>query len=122
MRGLRVARRDVGEGVVGAVTQGAALARGRLLLLLNNDTVVQPGALDTMADTLDQDAAGMCGHTAPCDASLEDVLRRHAGRFVADLADAGACALGRVGNADAVVLPIDARADAVEVIQLLAAS
>ncbi len=53
--GIRILRLGRNAGFVGAINAGAAVARGRLLLMLNNDTCVQPGWLDAMVDTLDAD-------------------------------------------------------------------
>lgn len=42
-------------GFAKACNQAAAISSGRYLLLLNSDTVMQPGTLRTMATSLDQD-------------------------------------------------------------------
>lgn len=60
--GIRILRQPRNLGFVGAVNAAAAVARGRLLLLLNNDTLVQPGWLDALVDTLDANAGiGIAG-------------------------------------------------------------
>ncbi len=51
--GLRVARNQRNEGFLRACNQGASLARGRALLLLNSDAFVRPGALGAALATLD---------------------------------------------------------------------
>ncbi|MBS7456756.1 glycosyltransferase [Coralloluteibacterium stylophorae] len=50
------------QGFIGACNAGAALARGRVLVFLNNDTAPQPGWLDALVDTLDTvPGAGIAG-------------------------------------------------------------
>jgi N-acetylglucosaminyl-diphospho-decaprenol L-rhamnosyltransferase len=51
---VRLLRNDCHEGLAKANNQAAAKARGRLLLFLNNDTVIRPVALTTLVDFLDQ--------------------------------------------------------------------
>lgn len=51
--GLRFHRRDANGGFIAACTTGAAVARGEMLVFLNNDTVPQPGWLDALLDTFD---------------------------------------------------------------------
>ncbi len=53
IRGLRLHRRAANGGFVDAANDGAALARGRMIAFLNNDTVPQPGWLDALAGTFD---------------------------------------------------------------------
>jgi len=50
--GLRVVRNDENRGFVGACNQGAELSTGELVLFLNDDTVVEAGALDALVDAL----------------------------------------------------------------------
>lgn len=60
--GVRVVRNRENLGFVGSCNQGAALARGELIVFLNNDTQVQPGWLDALAATFDEAAdAGIVG-------------------------------------------------------------
>lgn len=54
--GLRLHALPDNRGFIGACNAGAAIARGRFLLFLNNDTVPQPGWLDTMRATFDAHA------------------------------------------------------------------
>lgn len=49
--GLRVHARAANGGFIAACNEGAALARGEFLVLLNNDTVPQPGWLDALLRT-----------------------------------------------------------------------
>ena len=50
MRGVRTVRLEQNRGFVDACNAGAAAARGRCLVFLNNDTVVTPGWLDAMLE------------------------------------------------------------------------
>ncbi len=49
---MRLVVRQENLGFLRSCNDAARLARGRLLMLLNNDTVVMPGAIDTLADLL----------------------------------------------------------------------
>lgn len=55
LSGVRIMRNEHNLGFVGSVNAGAAVARGRHLLLLNNDTEVRPGWMDELSATLDRD-------------------------------------------------------------------
>ena len=46
--GVQFVRNEVNLGFIGACNHGAALARGEILLFLNNDTIVTPGWLDAI--------------------------------------------------------------------------
>lgn len=60
--GLRYHRRAANGGFIAACNDGAALARGEVLVFLNNDTVPQPGWLDALLHTLDTEpGAGIAG-------------------------------------------------------------
>ena len=60
--GLVYVRNDQNLGFIGACNRGAALARGRHLVFLNNDTAVQPGWLDALVRTFDDHPdAGLVG-------------------------------------------------------------
>lgn len=59
---LRVHARAANGGFIAACNDGASLARGDLLVFLNNDTVPQPGWLDALLDTFDiHPDAGLVG-------------------------------------------------------------
>lgn len=55
VRGAHIVRNQENRGFVLAANQGAALARGRHLLLLNNDAIIQQGALVATCRRLDAD-------------------------------------------------------------------
>jgi GT2 family glycosyltransferase len=52
---------DANAGFARALNQGIAVARGRVLVLLNNDTVVAPGWLTGLARHLEDPAVGLVG-------------------------------------------------------------
>ncbi|HZT57203.1 MAG TPA: glycosyltransferase [Pyrinomonadaceae bacterium] len=59
---VRVIDNDTNRGFVDACNQGAAAARGRFLVFLNNDTVVLPGWLENLVETIESDErAGAVG-------------------------------------------------------------
>lgn len=60
--GLRVHARAENGGFIKACNDGASLARGEVLVFLNNDTVPQPGWLDALLETFDAHPdAGLVG-------------------------------------------------------------
>jgi GT2 family glycosyltransferase len=60
--GVAVVRLEENQGFVGAVNAGIARARGRFVVLLNNDTEVEPGWLDALVATAEADpAVGVVG-------------------------------------------------------------
>jgi GT2 family glycosyltransferase len=50
----RVLRNEENLGFVGANNQGIAASTGELVLLLNDDTVLEPGAIDKLVHSLDE--------------------------------------------------------------------
>jgi GT2 family glycosyltransferase len=56
-RVVSVVRNGENRGFVDACNDGAAVARGRHLVFLNNDAVVQPGWLDALIETAEADAS-----------------------------------------------------------------
>ena len=54
-------RNEVTQGFVRSVNRAARAARGRFLLLLNNDTQVQPGWLDELVAAFDDPDVGIAG-------------------------------------------------------------
>jgi GT2 family glycosyltransferase len=59
---VRVVSNVENQGFVDACNQGAAMARGKFLVFLNNDTTVLPGWLDNLVETIESNpAAGAVG-------------------------------------------------------------
>jgi len=56
VEGLHYHRRAQNGGFIAACNDGAARARGEFVVFLNNDTIPQPGWLDTLLATFDSDA------------------------------------------------------------------
>jgi len=62
MAHVRWVRHETNQGFVGNCNLTAAQARGRILVMLNNDTLVLPGWLDALVATLDEDdTIGLAG-------------------------------------------------------------
>ncbi|WP_339897203.1 glycosyltransferase [uncultured Gilvimarinus sp.] len=62
VQGLRIWTAEQNQGFVGNMNSGAEFAAGKYLVLLNNDTVVSPGALDALIATFSQqDNVGLVG-------------------------------------------------------------
>jgi GT2 family glycosyltransferase/glycosyltransferase involved in cell wall biosynthesis len=53
---MQVHRMTGNDGFIASCNRGAELARGEFLFFLNNDTIVRPGWLDALVQTLDRDA------------------------------------------------------------------
>jgi len=58
VEGATLVRNEVNLGFGGASNQGAELARGRVLCLLNSDALVEPGWLPPLLETLDEAGVG----------------------------------------------------------------
>ena len=52
---IRVIRNEDNKGFVGGCNQGAAAARGKYVVFLNNDTIVRPRWLDALTETIEAD-------------------------------------------------------------------
>jgi GT2 family glycosyltransferase/glycosyltransferase involved in cell wall biosynthesis len=62
VEGARFERNDANLGFIGTCNRGAALARGEVLVFLNNDTLVTDGWLDALLRVFDEHAdAGLVG-------------------------------------------------------------
>ncbi len=60
--GVRFHKNPENVGFIGACNAGAALARGRFVFFLNNDTAVQPGWLEPLVRTFDEfERVGLVG-------------------------------------------------------------
>ena len=94
--GIRLLRNDSNRGFGPANNQGAALARGRLLLLLNSDAFVDEGWLDPLLEVIDSDPA--VGAVGPRAMNLDGSLQE-AGAVLAR--DGTAAKLGDGGSSDA---------------------
>ncbi|MBP7366890.1 MAG: glycosyltransferase, partial [Pseudoxanthomonas sp.] len=93
--GLRYHRRAANGGFIAACNDGAAQARGRFLVFLNNDTLPQPGWLDALLATFDaQPDTGM----AVAQLLYPDGRLQEAGGVV--FADGSAWSYGRFESAD----------------------
>ncbi|MBN6152414.1 glycosyltransferase [Xanthomonas sp. AmX2] len=93
--GLRYHLRPRNGGFIASCNDGAALARGRYLVFLNNDTVPQPGWLDALLDTFAQlPQAGLVA----AQLLYPDGRLQEAGGVV--FADGGAWSYGRFESPD----------------------
>lgn len=62
VQGAKIVRNDVNLGFVRSCNKGADLARGDVLVFLNNDTIVTPGWLESLTAVLrERAAAGLVG-------------------------------------------------------------
>lgn len=93
--GLRYHRRAQNGGFIAACNDGASLARGDYLVMLNNDTVPQPGWLDALLHTF-----ATCPQAGLVGAQLlyPDGMLQEAGGVV--FADGSAWNYGRFDNPD----------------------
>jgi len=75
---VRLIANSRNRGFAAANNQAVALASGRSVLFLNPDTVVRPGALETLVRTLDGDATiGVCApQLLNADGSVQESSRR----------------------------------------------
>jgi len=81
--GARVILNEENRGFPAAVNQGLAVAKGSVLLLLNNDTVVTTGWLDRLLRAFERDAG--VGLVGPCTNEISGEQR--IGRGYGDLMD-----------------------------------
>ena len=62
VQGARFIRNETNLGFIGNVNAGAEAARGEWLIVLNNDTLLRPNALNALVDTFEQHAnVGLVG-------------------------------------------------------------
>lgn len=62
IRGVKHLRRATNGGFIAACNDGASLARGEFIVFLNNDTVPQPGWIESLLNTFDEHpVAGIVG-------------------------------------------------------------
>lgn len=79
---VRLILNDRNRGFAGAANQGLAAARGRVLVLLNHDTIVTPGAIARLGRHLEQPALGLLGpvsNTAATEAEIDARYRTYGG-------------------------------------------
>ncbi len=90
---VKLIRNADNRGFVKAVNQGAELAAGEFLLLLNNDAFIEPGALGSALDVLREDAGAgaVGGRIALLDGTLQE-----AGNII--WRDGSCAGYGRGGN------------------------
>jgi GT2 family glycosyltransferase len=76
---VRLVANSANVGLTRANNQGMELARGRFLLLLNNDTIILPGAVDALVRYLDANpqvgAAG--GKVLNIDGTIQGTVKAH---------------------------------------------
>ena len=75
---VRVLRNDANIGFAGGVNQGLAAARGSVLVLLNNDTIVTAGALADLAATVADGTIGLAGPATNRCGNAAEVLTTYA--------------------------------------------
>jgi hypothetical protein len=75
---VRLVANERNRGFAAANNQGLAMASGRCVLFLNPDTLVRPGAMETLVRTLDGDPAiGICApQLLNADGTIQPSLRR----------------------------------------------
>ncbi|MEO7254419.1 MAG: glycosyltransferase [Casimicrobium sp.] len=62
VQGVRIMRNETNLGFIGNVNAGAQAAVGEWLIILNNDTILRPNALNALLDTFEQHAnVGLVG-------------------------------------------------------------
>src|SRR5207249_1174872 len=62
VRGVRFERNAANAGFIASCNRGAEIARGEILVFLNNDTIVTPGWLDALTDVFSEHPeAGLVG-------------------------------------------------------------
>jgi GT2 family glycosyltransferase len=77
---VRVIRNDENRSFAAAVNQGLSVAAGRLLVLLNNDTIVTPGWLEGLSGHVDDPTVGLANpvtNRAPNEAAIDVSYRTY---------------------------------------------
>lgn len=87
---VRLIRNAVGRGLARANNQGLEISKGRYLLTLNSDTIVQPGAFDKLVRFMDEhpDAGGATPKLVLPDGSPHPVFCGKAPTLKSELLDA----------------------------------
>jgi GT2 family glycosyltransferase len=85
---IRLVENMCNVGFVAAVNQSLLLARGRAIVLLNNDAIAPPGAIDRLVAYLDDGTVGLVGPVSNRAASEAEIDREY--ETLGELVDAAA--------------------------------